>query len=194
MVKKGKKNGFVLVELIVAIVIASIAFSLLYRTFYQMLKASRNVKNHFTEKREYDRLLDHLKKDLQNAVQLSNMPFSGNAGSLTFVLWDDGFSFVEYSYKDNAVYRKEEQIAGENGSSDENRSSVKKLNENVDECFFEYAYSDGESHLFYSQVWNEEYLGVPRGVKVSIKGTDNPDFRSHLIFIPQGNLGTLTTG
>jgi prepilin-type N-terminal cleavage/methylation domain-containing protein len=193
--------GFTLIEVLVAVLIASF----LLVGFLSVLRAGLNVYRKTDEKSAEIHgarlFLSLLESELRNAVVYSDAPFTGKARTFSFPTLVDQFEedtvrktpvLVTYEYREKTLYRKETPLRG---VFLENRSVSKKTLSAVKSFVVQYAYRKEAGAEI---IWREEWqtgLGLPRGVQIRFtlepagrkKPEPFPVERS--FFIPHGNWG-----
>ncbi|MBI4550317.1 MAG: prepilin-type N-terminal cleavage/methylation domain-containing protein [Candidatus Omnitrophica bacterium] len=199
----GPDAGFTLVEMLVALVIAS--FLLL--GFLSVLRAGLNVyrktDENSAETHDARLFLSLLEAELRNAVVYSGAPFEGKERSFSFPALIDQFDeeeihkipvLVSYEYREKSLYRKQTPLRG---IFLKNRADAKKTLSAVKSFVVQYAYrKESGSEI----VWREEWpdgIGLPRGVQVRFaleppaKKRQEPFWVERRFFIPHGNWGRL---
>lgn len=189
-------RGYVLIEVLVASVLLSIAGSGLYTGLLEGIKANRMV-------RESDAVYDPLRKcwmrmekDLQNSLYLREVIFTGKEEEMSFpvlvIKEEKGekrseLRAIRYFVKNGTLIRSEQKLS--NHLVSENPVE-RVLLKGMKSLKFQYAYLDEEEKLQFQPFWVEEpYFGIPKAVRVDVKD-DSVSF-SKLIAIPQGKWGRL---
>lgn len=183
------KRGFVLIELLVASTLLSIAGAGLYGGLSQAVKIDTNIKN-------TSALYDPLKilwlradKDLRNTLTLRDYKFVGKQDEMAFPILNESGQIlrVHYFVKQGELLRTEERLP-EKFVKEPLKESV--LLKNVDRIKFEYVYLDEEERLILKPIWIEEpYFGIPKAVRMEVKLKTSQKVFSRLISIPQGRWG-----
>jgi len=183
------RRGFVLMEVLVATTLLSLAGSGLYSGLTQAVKIQRMI-------RETDSLHDPFKilwmragKDLRNMISIRNYRFIGKQDEMAFPI-SSGYSqlsIVRYFTEDGKLLRSEKKLP---------EALVKAppaeniFLENVETVRFEYAYLDAEDRLLFKPIWMEEpYFGLPKAVRITAKPKNSQKVFSRLFSIPQGRWG-----
>lgn len=184
-----KRQGYILVEVLVASTLISIAGAGLYSGFSKAMTLTSRVH-------ETDALYDPLKilyfragKDLRNMVSLRDYPFTGKQDAMTFpsAITDGQLTQIRYFVKDKTLMRSEESLP---------QGFVKKepvakiIFSNLKDVRFEYAYLDEEENLVFKPIWIEEpYFGIPKAVRLQIKTKKGDLVFLRLFSVPQGRFG-----
>ena len=183
------RRAFVLVELLVASSLMSIAATGLYAGLSQAVKMDRVVRNTAALYDPFKILWLRAAKDLRNALPLRDYKFKGKQDEMIFPSLDgpDQIIRVRYFVKEGNLVRSEEKLP-EKFVKISLRQSV--LLKGVERIKFEYAYLDEEERLVFEPAWGEEpYFGIPRAVRLEIKLKDVGNIFFRLISIPQGRWG-----
>ena len=187
------KRGFVLIELLVASTLLSIAGAGLYGGLSQAVKMDTSIKN-------ASALYDPLKilwlradKDLRNTLTLRDYKFIGKQDEMAFPILNESgqILYIHYLVKQGELLRTEEKLP-EKFVKEPLKESV--LLKNIDRIKFEYVYLDEEERLILKPIWIEEpYFGIPKAVRVEVKLKNSQKVFSRLISIPQGRWGHVVT-
>ena len=186
-------KGFVLVELLVATLLFSIAGSGIYAGFLQAAKAESRIQSSF---RDYDParvLFMRLQKDLRNTLVLKDFPFQGKQNEIQFpvAFSEEGFKqlyLIRYFVKNRSLIRSIQKL-----DKDFRREKAfqKTYLKNFDFLRFQFPYLDEEERLNFKSFWTDEpYFGIPRAVELEFKTKSNQEFLKR-VSIPQGKVGRL---
>lgn len=184
-----KPNGFLMVEVLVATALLSLAGSSVYAALSQALKVSKSIHETDALHGPFKILWISAAKDLRNAVPLRDYPFMGKQDEVAFPVFTEasGLSCVRYFVKKGDLIKQRRKLPEKFVKE---RAAEEALVKGVEKLRFEYAYLDGEERLSFKPVWLEEpYFGIPKAVKVEIKLKNNGKVFSRLISIPQGRWG-----
>jgi len=184
-----KQKGYILLEVLVASTLLSLAGSSFYSGLSQAIRMERAV-------RAMDALYDPIKflwmrstKDLRNMVSLRDHRFKGEEDEMEFPVLGEAsrLSFIRYFVKDRSLVRTQENLP-HNFVKDSPAESI--LLKNIESIRFEYAYLDQEERLVFKSEWREEpYFGLPRAVKMTLKLKSEGKVFSRLISVPHGRWG-----
>ena len=183
------KRGFVLIELLVASTLLSIAGAGLYGGLSQAVKIDTNIKNTSALYDPIKILWLRADKDLRNTLTLRDYKFVGKQDEMAFPILNESGQIlrVHYFVKQGELLRTEEKLP-EKFVKEPLKESV--LLKNVDRIKFEYVYLDEEERLILKPIWIEEpYFGIPKAVRVEVKLKNSQKVFSRLISIPQGRWG-----
>ena len=183
------RKGFILIELLVATSLMSIAGAGLYNGFSQAMKMDKAIHNTDVLYDSFKILWLQADKDLRNALSLRDYKFVGKQDEMSFPILNqsDQILRIRYFLKEKDLLRSEEALPGR-FVKETLRQDV--LLKGVERVKFEYAYLDEEERLVLKPIWVEEpYFGIPKAVRMEIKLKSNPKIFSRLISIPQGRWG-----
>ena len=174
---REKASGFTLIEVLVAMVIISVTLTVLYTSFQSGLAAFRRTEETLSDRREGDVFRFQLERELKNMIPYLNEPFVGGGNSIVFPARLTRYSpngieeemvVIEYEYVGRSLIRKERKMKRKLSESKETRET---LFEKVDTCRFEFLYADEVEGIHWASEWvNEPYVGLPRGVRVTLSG------------------------
>ena len=188
------RKGYVLIEVLVASVLLSLAVTGLYTGMMEGSRAQRVIQE---TNQIYDPLRNfwrRLEKDLKNSVYLRDEAYIGKRDEMIFSVIqmkneNDNKHFelrkIQYFVEDGVLKRSDSEIS--------NRLVKEKTKEKIalkgfDQIKFQYAYLDEEEKLLFDPFWLEEpYFGIPKAVKIEL--TIRGFSFSKLISIPQGRWG-----
>lgn len=184
-----RRRGYILVEVLVASTLLSLAGVGLYTGFSKAMTLTSRV-------RQTQALYDPLKmlyfkadKDLRNMVSLREYPIVGKQEEIVFpsARLEGELIRVRYFLKDGSLMRSEESIP-KGFTAQEAKSKI--LFSDVKDMRIEYAYLDEEDNLVFKPIWMDEpYFGIPRAVKLTIKTKKNALVFTRLFSIMQGRFG-----
>ncbi len=184
-----KQKGYILLEVLVASTLLSLAGSSFYAGLSQAVKMERAV-------RTMDALYDPFKilwmrstKDLRNMVPLRDHRFKGDEDEMEFPMLGEALQLfsIQYFVKDGNLIRTQEDLPKKFVKDSPVESVFLK---NIEWARFEYAYLDEEERLVFKPEWPEEpYFGLPKAVKMTVKLKNGGKVFSRLISVPQGRWG-----
>ncbi len=186
---RAMTRGFILVELLVASALMSIAGAGLYTGMSQALKIDRTVKTASALHDPFKILWLRANKDLRNVISLRDYKFIGKQDETIFATLSESnqISRIHYFVKDKNLLRSEEKLPERFVKEMIHRNVYLK---DVEKIKFEYAYLDEDERLVFKPIWMEEpYFGIPKAVRMEIKLKDSAKVFSRLISIPQGKWG-----
>ncbi len=167
--------GYILIELLVAVMLFSVAATGLYTSSYQGLRTDKKIRESF---QRYDPLrtafmqLDH---DLRRSIALPGLPFKGSRDAIEFPAAveeknnrqdeETRMYLIRYFKKGDALFRSQQAI-GDPDTKPEERAVLAPLT--GVEFFF--AYQSSEEKAEFRNFWLEEpYEGLPRYVKIHVE-------------------------
>ena len=180
-------KGYVLIEVLVASVLLSMAGSGLYAGLMSGIKANRMV-------RESDAIYDPLRscwirieKDLRNSTTLREVIFTGKEDEMKFpVIASAELHSIYYFIKNGSLMRREQKLSNHLVSEDPVERVVLK---GIKSFKFQYAYLDEKEKLKFQPFWPETpYFGIPKAVRIDVELQNGRPF-SKLIAVPQGKWG-----
>ena len=199
---KGKRfqltlrtRGFVLVELLVALTLLSLAGTGMWLGFMQCLHAQQRIESNHRSQDPVRIFFLRLEKDLRNAVYLKDHKFHGNKESISFPVLQQGeggrkLLKVSYYKKNQSVVRSVQRLSSQ--LVKEHPKEV-VLIDSVSRFEFAFPYANADERVEYQGFWFEEpYFGIPRSVEIKITG--NANAFDKLVSIPQGKWGHLPEG
>lgn len=169
-------SGFILVELLTALTLFSVAGSSLYTGFVEGSKCYNRIEqsrvNYYKPKIFFMRL----EQDLRNMVYLRDHPFEGNAAEISFaaqqperdLLGNTEFKLVSIRYvkQGDKLVRFEEEISEKLKKDDRRR---KTLLSGLNSFKFSFPYREPEGKLHFEEFWlDEPYEGLPRAVRTEL--------------------------
>ena len=183
------RRAFVLIELLVATSLMTIAGVGLYSGLSQAVKMDRTIKKASALYDPFKILWLRADKDLRNILVLRDYKFMGKQDEMMFPILDgsDQILHVRYFLKEGDLLRSEEALP--------ERFVKQPLKQNVllkgiERIKFEYAYLDEEERLILKPIWMEEpYFGIPKAIRVEVKLKNSEKIFSRLVSIPQGRWG-----
>lgn len=191
------QKGFVLIELLVAMILFALAGSMLSFSFIQGLKTNQRIHEGFKSHDPLRLTFIQLERDLRNSVSLVDHPFTGKKGELKFpsLLPEESkegkkvtqLYLVHYFLKESRLIRSQAKL-----SSKLTNEEVKEkiLIKELKSLEFEYPYQDEESNEVSESFWlDEPYFGIPRSVKLKILSREVN--LEKIVSIPQGKMGHL---
>ncbi len=194
---KVKKNGYVLIEVLVASVLLGLISSGLCFGLLQCVKTDQRIRSMNKAYMPVESLWARLEKDLRNSVYLRQVLYEGRQNEMSFPTVinrrDAGEAYselykIKYFIQSGNLIRSEQKLSNSLAKSEPRERSVLK---NIENLKFQYAYLDERDELIFKPVWLEEpYLGIPIAVKLELKMKDLESF-SKLIWVPQGRWGHL---
>ena len=183
-----RNSGFLLVELLVATLLFSLAGSGIYTGFLEGIRAEKKVKESFKTYDPLRLLFLRLDEDLRNTAELTDYPFEGKAEEIRFpaLLDRQSLFLVRYFVKDRTLIRSEEEL---NPKLSRERRKEKVLLKDFESLRFEFPYLEEESLVFESFWLSRPYYGIPRSVKVILKR--GGETLEKFVSLPAGRMGHL---
>lgn len=193
-----KEQGWVLLELLTATILFSLAGTGLTTGFLQGIKAHQRIGESF---KTYDPLrlfFFELDRDLRNSVSLKEFPFQGKKEAIEFPTLrieetkedkrERKLLLVRYFLKEDSLLRTQTELTQK---LEKEKPKEKILMKNLRSFSFEFPYEDPEENLLSEPFWPEEpYFGIPRGVKVSFTLKKGLSFEKR-VSLPQGRVGRI---
>ncbi len=196
-VRKSRARGYMLVEMITALTLFSLAGSSLYNGYregvycYQRIDLSR--KSYSGPKLFFIRL----EEDLRNMVVLRDFPFSGAAREISFPAFlpenadkdKNGFRLVQIRYfvEGQELIREEKEITS---SLMKPKPRKKILLKDAESVVFRFSYKDEDDERLFKQFWlKDPYPGLPRAVQAEIKTPALDILKT--VSIPHGVFGVI---
>ena len=185
-------KGYVLIELLVAGTLLSLAGTGLTAGLLQGIKAERTARE---IRQTYDPLRlcwKKMEKDLRNSIYVRQQNFTGKQDEMIFPVLQNvpeksSIQRVGYFLQDGNLFRREQELSNRLAKKDPQERIVLK---EVEQVRLEYAYLDAEERLIFKPFWLEEpYFGIPKAVQIEVKRRGK--VFSKLIGIPQGKWGRL---
>jgi prepilin-type N-terminal cleavage/methylation domain-containing protein len=182
-----KRNGFTLIEVLIAVAITSMIVAALYSTFFLSRKAVDAVDDSLVKLQESRAVLDAMKREIESAVyvrektytlfKLDDRDFYGKQASqlvmTTFAPLLPGLSKITYTVEEDEgklVLRK--KIDAAYGKPFETRSVA--LMEDIEAFTVEAGYNDKWVKTWDSAVSNEIPAQIRISVKIRTKKEENP--------------------
>jgi len=203
-VKPSCKQGFTMIEFLIAILLTTIVLGGLLATFQGGLSAWERI-DHDSERLHESRIFIQLfEKELRNMISYSEAPFAGEESKLTFTTLVDQIADgrlskvpaqVTYAFAGKEIFRVETPLRDEFNALGE---SKRRLIPDVKAFRLQYAYTSGDDA---ATTWKPDWKkgqGLPRGIRVEFHLAKNQskqrkETEFHVIaknfFIPQGNWG-----
>lgn len=191
------KRGYVLIELLVAVILFAVAGSMLSMSFIQGLKTNKRIHEEFKSHDPLRVTFIQLERDLRNAVSLLDYPFHGKKDEIKFpgLLPEESkegkvttsLYLIHYYLKNKKLMRSQEKLTAKL-VSEERKEKI--LIKELSSFEFQFPYQDDDSKEVFEPFWlDEPYFGVPRSTKIKIT---TPELQlEKLISIPQGKAGHL---
>lgn len=190
------QKGFTLVELLAATSLLAIVLGSLYMSFQTGLAAYARSEKNLVEGREGDIFLIQLEEELKNVFPYFLVPFVGNQSSVAFPLRhthytsegiEESVCRIEYRFEKGDLVRTEEVLKGGLKKKEE---ETETLFQKLEDGRFDFLYVDRSGKLLWLAEWNNEpYLGLPRGVRVTLAGdVFGRKGKTLEVLIPQGIL------
>jgi hypothetical protein len=192
-----KQKGYVLVEVLVAGVLFSMAGSALCAGLIQGVKAEQIIRKSWKTYDPLRVLWIRLEKDLRSSIVLRSYPFKGSQDELSFpVLKIETDSFggkiyrlseIRYFIKDGILIRSEQPLSTKLVKEEPKENIVLR---EAKTAKFLYSYLDAEEKIEFKNFWLEApYYGIPRAVKIETETSDSGVLITKLIALPQGKWG-----
>lgn len=187
-------RGFLLVELLTAAALFSIAGSSLYTGFVEGVRCYNRIEESRIAYSGPKIFFMRLEEDLRNMAALEKYPFQGGKEEIRFPAYlpgageGTGFRLVEVRYflRAGRLIRSEEELGAK---LNEGSSFEKTVLSNVEEALFEFPYEDEKGARTFEDFWVEEpYAGLPRAVRLTLK-TGGLELQK-LVSVPHGAFGT----
>ena len=202
-------KGILLVELLVAVLIAAVLFTGILTVLRGGITAYQRIdrlSNPIYQARAFFALLEN---QLHNMIYYSEAPFTGEKNKFTFPAVLESYSenristlptSVEYQYREKTLYRTEKPLKD---FASENGGNTKKIMSSLNSFIVQYAYRRSDSpEIVWLDTWPAGH-GLPRGLKITlsldmISDRKNKKPENFMItkkfFIPHGNWGWLEKG
>lgn len=179
------KNGFTLIEVLIAASITVIILVGVYGAFSSGIFGYRNIESNLATTQAAIKVFERINLDLRNSFAYSSdrAGFEGNESEMRFFTLTDAFSFVSYSLEDDKLMR----LCRKNQKALNIDSEIKPvvLGTNATELVFSYGYLNPETNVLeWKEEWKEMCL-LPLAVKVKlvIKHKTTRTFE-RIIFLP----------
>lgn len=184
-------RGYVLVEMITALTLFSLAGSTLYNGYREGLYSYRRLEQSARVFNAPKLLFIRLERDLRNMTHLPGEPFRGQAREIQFpaVLTEmDGkvsrerLVIIRYYFREGELIREEmEKVPG----LLKPRPRRKVMVSGLETAEFRFSYTDEQGDKVFEPLWIEDpYPGMPRAVQLKIIRGDFSAIK--LVSIPQG--------
>lgn len=183
------RKGFILIEMVAASLLFSIAGTGLYGAFANAMKINRTIRETSAVYSPLKILWMRAGRDLRNTAVLRDYPFLGKQQEMKFAILSepDQLVAVRYFVKRGKLIRAETKLP-EKFVKERGRETL--LMEDIEKIKFEYAYLDEEENLFFKPVWMEEpYFGIPKAVRIEVKRRGSGKEFMRLFSLPQGQWG-----
>ncbi len=188
-----KQKGYVLIELLTAAVLFSLAGSGLYTSFMQGVKADKKLRQFNSAYLPVESFGIKIEKDLRNAAELRGFEFQGKKGELIFPVFQiNSLSRIRYFSKGGNLHRLEEKIPkGFSAAAPEDRMLLR----GIESFEIHYAYLDESDRLQFFPIWAEEpYRGIPKAVRIKVKLNGRDEVWTKFVSIPRGKWGRKRKG
>ena len=195
-----------MVEVLIAILIATVIFTGLLTTLRAALAAYRRLDETSSEMHEVRLFTTLLEAELRNMIFYSEASFSGGTQQFRFPTLADEYEddtiqkrpvLVNYEYREKSLYRKETTLRN---LFTEKKETSKKIIPSLKSFSVKYAYRERENpEMTWLPAWSEGQ-GLPRGIQIMMtfekKDRKRPgkteDFSmTRKFFIPQGTWGLI---
>lgn len=188
-------RGFLLLEMLTAIILVSLAGAGLAAGFVQILKGHQRIETSFRNYDEFRILSLRLEKDARNAVSLAGYPFRGKEEEIFFPVLESEAGIpklilVGYFVKGHSLIRSTRELTPK---LEKPQAFERVVAGNISTLEFQFPYLGKENEIAYEPFWPEEpSYGIPRALRLNFaQGEARPGF-SKLISIPQGKWGHLS--
>lgn len=187
-------GGFTLVEVLLALVLLSLAAAGLYAGLSQGIRAERAVRQSDAVYDPLRSFWERFEKDLRNSVYLRSEKVMGKENEIIFPLLVSeeagkklGLKRIHYFMKSGTLVRSEEALSNKLVSAGASERPVLK---EIKKIKFNYAYLDEDENLKFQPFWMDApYFGIPKGVQIDIELKNSGHVFSKLISVPQGRWG-----
>jgi len=187
-----KQRGYLLVELLTALTLFSVAGSSLYSGFIEGVHCHKRIEESNKTFSGPKLLFLRFEEDLRNMVPLKDYPFKGTAGEITFpaLLAEDaagkGTRFrlvqVRYFIHETELIREEEELSTKLNKA---KAKEKTVLRNVEKLTFRFPVKGETGGIHFQDFWLEDpYPGLPRAVQVNLKTEGLAAVKT--VSIPQG--------
>ncbi len=190
-------KGYVLLEVLVASVILSLAGSELCSGIIQAIKVEKKIHEMNAAYDPFRVVCVRVENDLRNAADLRRFPFKGKENEIELPVLisevkqetqDPEIWQVRYFLKGNDLVRSEQSINTGNSGND-SRPVLKQIKS----LHFSFAYLDEHENSVFRPVWSDSpYFGIPKAVILDIELKNGGQKFQKLIEIPQGKWGRIT--
>lgn len=192
-----KQKGYVLVEVLVAGVLFSMAGSALCAGLIQGVKAEQTIRKSWKTYDPLRVLWIRMEKDLRSSIVLRGHPFKGKRDELSFpALRTETDSFgrkiyrlseIRYFIKNESLIRSEQPLSTKLVKEEPKEKIVLR---EMKAAKFLYSYLDAEEKIEFKDFWLEApYYGIPRAVKIETETSNSGVLITKLIALPQGRWG-----
>ncbi|GEM_PF-6261728 len=185
VIRREKPRGSTLIELLAALVIASLFFFTFLSVFRSTVKASARIASNLLRYRQARSFFLVFERDLRNTVDTFSFPFKGEEGKCSFITFQERPFQVDYLWKNGLLVRRR----GEDS---------RVLLVHVKKFSLEYAYKDSDrGNIVFLPIWGEiSDQGPPAFLRVSFELDQKGELVpfSKMVDIPQGQIGWLTAG
>lgn len=201
-----KNKGALLIELLIAVLIAAVIFTGILSVLRGGLAAYQKIDKLSYPMYQARAFLTMLESQLHNMIYYSEAPFTGEKKEFSFptvlenysgdTIRDVPFS-VTYQYREKTLYRIKTPLRG---LFTEKNEDSKKILSSLNSFVVQYAYRQADNP---EVLWRDSWpagQGLPRGIKISLSleipsGKKQNRMENFIVtrkfFIPHGNWGWL---
>lgn len=202
--KLRDKEGFLLLELLIAILIAAVIFSGILAVLGGGIASYKKIDRLSYPMYQARAFFALLENQLHNMLYFSDAPFTGDKQKFTFPAVLENYSedtlldipaSITYEYREKALYRTKTPLRD---LFTEKRGDSEKILSSLNSFIVQYAYRQSEnSDIIWLESWPSG-KGLPRGIKISLsleipsekKERKMENFIvTRKFFIPHGNWG-----
>ena len=193
-----KRNGFTLIELVIATVILAVVIVSISGAFNIGIKAWRKGSEGQGLQKVRIAFLK-IQKELKSSFSFSKAPFRGSASEIIFPLSipeesTEKIYIITYRMDENKDTGLKALVRGKRPFTEtpqEGGEAVKEPVFPIKSIAFKYAYKleDGTNGFEWQDSWPETQKNIPSAVKISFQLDNGDEIYNKTIFIPQGALG-----
>lgn len=203
---KKNSRGFTFLELLIAVVIFSIAAIAVYSSFAVGIRAWRRGESDYKIRQEARYAFDLISRELNNAINFRTIGFEGESDSVALVralkVRNPDGSYTEGVYKITYTYDSQAQalyrILQTYEEAEKENTGVKSLLlSNISQFELSYSYLDVDK-IIWKDSWEKEDWQLPLGVKIKLnyklkEGEGSVEF-SETVLVPIGTLRESSEG
>ena len=173
---KQRQRGYLLVEMLTALTLFSLAGTSLYTGYLQGLRCYREIGENYRIYAGPKMSFMKMEEDLRNMTALREYPFKGSEEEILFPAFlpvsdDEGRTEyrlyqVRYFVRRGELVREQQELTS---ALKKPKASVKVMMKKVDVFKFSFPFESEDGRPFYGPIWPEDpYAGLPRMVRVEL--------------------------